>query len=211
LHAVPLVYRRNLLEHSFYRRWVTGDLTLEELRDYSCEYSHVVAALPRWLRQAAQATPGSAAELDRHAREEDAHIPMWRNFADVLGVDASVLASSTPNAATAELLRLGDELSSHPCGAAVAWALEVQTPAVSVEKLKGLQAHYGISDRTGGEYFEVHARLDLEHSGELDRVIEGLGSEQREAAQQSADRITEGLWNLLTSVESAAFEGAAAR
>jgi pyrroloquinoline-quinone synthase len=201
LQAVSLVFRRNLLEHSFYRRWVTGDLSLDELRDYSCEYAHVVQALPRWLRQAAQATPGSAEELDRHAREEDGHVALWRNFAGSLGVDTTVLAGSTPNSATAELLRRGDELSAQPCGAAVAWALEVQTPAVSVEKLRGLEAHYGITSHGGGEYFNVHSSLDLVHAAELDDVIAALGTEQHAAAQRAADEITDRLWDLLTSVE----------
>lgn len=201
MQAVSLVFRRNLLEHSFYRRWVTGDLSLDELRDYSCEYAHIVQALPRWLRQAAQATPGSAVELDRHAGEEDGHIGLWGNFAEALGVDTTVLAGSKPNPATAELLRRGDELSTQSCGAAVAWALEVQTPAVSVEKLRGLEAHYGITSDGGGEYFEVHSSLDLVHSAELDDVIASLGIEQHSRAQRTADEITDRLWDLLTSVE----------
>lgn len=208
MRAVPLVFRRNLLEHSFYRRWVTGDLSLDELRDYSCEYAHVVSALPRWLRQAAQATPSGAAQLDRHAGEEDGHVALWRNFAEALGVEGTTLPSSAPNAATAELLRLGDDLSAQPSGAAVAWAIEVQAPAVSIEKLKGLETYYGIASRSGGEYFEVHSSLDVVHAAELDQVIEGLGSEQHAAAQAAADRITDGLWDLLTSVEAVASLGA---
>ena len=202
MQAVSLVFRRNLLEHSFYRRWVTGDLSLDELRDYSCEYAYVVRALPRWLRQAAQSNPACAAELDRHAGEEDGHIALWTNFAQSLGVDTTVLASSTPNPATAELLRQGDELSAQPCGAAVAWALEVQTPAVSVEKLRGLEAHYGITSAGGGEYFDVHSSLDVVHAAELDDVISSLGAEQHAIAQRTADEMTDRLWDLLTSVES---------
>jgi pyrroloquinoline quinone (PQQ) biosynthesis protein C len=202
LQAVSLVFRRNLLEHSFYRRWVTGNLSLDELRDYSCEYAHVVRALPRWLHQAAQATPGCAKELDQHAAEEDGHIALWADFAEALGVDMTVLASSKPNPATAELLRRGDELSAQPCGAAVAWALEVQTPAVSVEKLKGLETHYGITSLSGAEYFNVHSSLDLVHAAELDGVIAALGTDHHEGAQRAADEMTDRLWDLLTSVET---------
>lgn len=204
MQAATLAPRRNLLDHTFYRRWVTGDLSLDELRAYACEYAHVVAALPRWLRQSAQVTPGYAAELDQHAREEDGHVTLWRKFARSLGVDAAELAGSAPNAATAALLKSGDELSSQTCGAAVAWALEVQTPAVSAEKLKGLKAHYRIDSRSGGEYFELHFTRDLVHAGELQTVIAGLGPDQHDAAQRMADTITEGLWDLLTSVEQAA-------
>lgn len=95
----------------------------------------------------------------------------------------------------------GDEPSGQPCGAAVAWALEVQTPAVSVEKLRGLEAHYGITSTGGGEYFDVHSSLDLVHAAEMDEVIATLGTDQHPAAQRTVDAITDGLWDLLTSVE----------
>lgn len=119
-------------------------------------------------------------------------------------MDGSELASSTPNPATAELLRTGDELSGQTCGAAVAWALEVQTPAVSAEKLRGLKAHYRIDHRTGGEYFELHFTRDIQHAAELDGVIESLGPEAQPSAQLVADTMTNALWGLLTSVERVA-------
>jgi pyrroloquinoline-quinone synthase len=196
--------RRDLLDHSFYRRWVEGELSLDELRDYACQYVQVVAVLPKWLRQAARGTPAHAAELERHAVEEDGHLALWLKFAVALGVTEHELATVSPNSATAELLRLGDELSGQPAGAAVAWALEAQTPAVSVEKLRGLKAHYGIDGQSGGEYFEVHSSLDLVHAAQLETVIVRLGPNLQSAAQRTADAMIEGLWNLLSTVERAA-------
>ena len=101
MQAATLAPRRNLLDHTFYRRWVTGDLSLDELRAYACEYAHVVAALPRWLRQSAQVTPGYAAELDQHAREEDGHVTLWRKFArspvpEMVSVRAELKLSCSP-------------------------------------------------------------------------------------------------------------------
>jgi pyrroloquinoline-quinone synthase len=204
LRAMTLVSRRDLLEHSFYRRWIAGDLTLDELRDYACQYAHVVAALPKWLRQAAEVTPAFAERLGQHASEEDSHMALWRKFAKAVGVEAAELADADPNPATVELLRRGDALSALPTGAAVAWALEAQTPAVSAEKLRGLKAHYRIDSRSGGQYFELHFTRDIVHTAELEEVIDSLGSEQHPAAQHAADEITDGLWDLLTSVERAA-------
>ena len=66
-----LIPRPSLLDHSFYRRWVVGELTLDELRDYAGQYAHVVMGLPRWLRKAAAAAPKQAEALERHAAEED--------------------------------------------------------------------------------------------------------------------------------------------
>ena len=200
-HLTP---RRNLLEHPFYRRWVAGDLSTDELRYYACQYAHVVSALPGWLRRAAAVTPANAAELNRHAAEEDTHIALWHEFAHALDITEDELAAAAPNAATADLLRRGEELSGQPSGVAVAWALEAQTPAVSAEKLSGLKAHYGIGSENGAEYFEVHSALDVVHTAELDDVIAGLDEDQVVAAQRTADAVVDGLWDLLTSAERAA-------
>lgn len=204
MSAAHLTTQRNLLDHTFYRRWVAGDLSTDELRYYACQYAHVVSALPAWLRRAAAVTPAYAAELNRHAAEEDSHVALWHRFAYALGITGSELTSTAPNAATADLLKLGTELSGQPAGVAVAWALEVQTPAVSAEKLTGLSAHYGIERDHGGEYFDLHGSLDLVHSAELDEVIAGLDQDQASAAQRTADAVLDGLWELLTSAERAA-------
>jgi pyrroloquinoline-quinone synthase len=204
LSEAHLTTRRNLLDHTFYRRWVAGDLSTDELRYYVCQYAHVVSALPGWLRRAAAASPSHAPQLKRHAADEDSHVALWHKFANALSIADHELAAAAPNHAAAALLRRGEELSGQPAGVAVAWALEVQTPAVSAEKLSGLKAHYGIEGETGGEYFDVHSSLDLVHTAELDDVIAVLDDDQVSAAQQTADAILDGLWDLLTSVERAA-------
>ena len=204
LREFHLVSRRDLLDHSFYQRWVAGELSIGELRDYTCQYAHVVAALPKWLRRAAASTPEHAVQLERHAVEEEGHLALWHKFAKALAISKGELAIIAPNPATAELLRRGDELSGQEVGVAVAWALEAQTPGVSAEKLCGLQAHYGIESHSGGEYFDVHSSRDLVHTAELDAVIAGLGKGQFLEAQRITDAVLDGLWDLLTSVERAA-------
>jgi len=199
-----LIPRPSLLDHSFYRRWVVGELTLDELRDYAGQYAHVVAGLPRWLRQATAGAPAQAEALERHAAEEDRHLELWTRFATAVGMTREELAATPANTATTELIEAGDRLSANGTGAAVAWAIEVQTPEVSVEKLRGLKAYYRIERRNGHAYFELHSTRDLTHTAELDAVIEGYGDAARAAAQRTADTVTGGLWNLLTSVEHAA-------
>src|SRR5258708_25927214 len=57
--------RWDLLTHGFYRRWVAGELSLDELEDYACQYHQVVKAIPGWMRQAAAgraAPPGVVGE-----------------------------------------------------------------------------------------------------------------------------------------------------
>ena len=121
---------------------------------------------------------------------------MWEKFGNALAIDTSVIRSASANAATANLVQRGDELAAQGQAAAVVWALEVQTPAVAGAKLAGLSAFYGIDGDGGGQYFAVHQHLDVEHSAGL-RALCSDGSENAAAG------MSEGLWDLLTSVEAA--------
>ncbi len=185
--------RWNLLQHSFYQRWTLGTLTRDELSDYVKQYAHVVRAVPGWLEQV---RGGDTTDLARHAAEERSHIALWNRFAEALGVSADEIRFAPANAATAELIRRGDELVTSGEAAPVVWALETQTPAVAGAKLAGLSEFYGIGPETGGEYFAVHEHLDVEHSAEL-RALCSDGSENAAAV------MSEALWDLLTSVEAA--------
>ncbi|HXA41621.1 MAG TPA: iron-containing redox enzyme family protein [Candidatus Solibacter sp.] len=192
--------RWDLLTHGFYQRWVAGDLSLDELEDYACQYHQVVKAIPGWMRQAAAGDDATREVLESHAVEEESHVEMWADFAISLGVTADQLTSTVPNDATRALLEAGDALSSSGNGAAVVWALEAQTPAVSVAKLDGLREHYGIDAGNGGRYFDLHKTMDLEHADELEGVIEA-DSALAASAPAAAATMLEGLWNLLSSVE----------
>src|SRR4029077_15647082 len=92
---------RNLLEHSFYKRWLAGELTMSELADYAAQYYHIVAALPRWLETAAGQHPAHRQTLLAHAAEETAHVRLWERFAGACGVSPDGLRSTRPNRATA--------------------------------------------------------------------------------------------------------------
>jgi pyrroloquinoline-quinone synthase len=185
--------RWNLLQHSFYQRWTQGTLTRDELCDYVKQYSHVVRAVPGWLEQV---RGSDADELACHVAEERSHIALWNKFGEALGVSADEIRFAPANAATAELIRCGDEFVAKGEAAPVVWALETQTPAVAGAKLAGLAKFYEIGADSGGEYFAVHQHLDVEHSAEL-RALCSDGSEN------AAALMSEALWDLLTSVEAA--------
>jgi len=195
-----IVYRRDLLTHPFYRRWITGALSLDELRDYACQYAHVVAAIPSWLRTAASQLPQARARLERHAREEDGHVGLWRQFAEALGLTEADLAGATPRYETVLLLKRGTQLTNQSSGIGAVWALEVQAPAVSAQKLEALRAHYGIHSATAVAYFQLHSTRDRMHTAELDRLIVQFDAVTFYASQRTADLITDGLWDLLSSV-----------
>ncbi|MHB8573110.1 MAG: iron-containing redox enzyme family protein [Candidatus Dormibacteria bacterium] len=192
--------RWNLLEHPFYVRWSRGELTREELREYTGQYAHVVRALPTWLEAAAEHDAAHRADLLEHAAEEREHEDLWARFADTLGVSRESLEETPPNHATTALLERGSELSAGGHGAAAAWAIESQSPEVSREKLAGLEAHYGITG--GAEYFEVHRDRDVDHREALARLILDGDPGLVAAAPGAAGEVLRGLWDVLSSVES---------
>lgn len=188
-----LTARWNLLQHSFYQRWTNGTLTRDELRDYVKQYAHVVRAVPAWLEQI---HVGDTAQIARHAAEERSHVELWDKFGLSLGLSSEAIRSAPANPTTSKLLRCGDELASNGQAAALVWALETQTPAVAGAKLAGLSAFYGIGPDSGGEYFAVHQRLDVEHAA----VLRALCSD---GSVGPASVMSEAMWDLLTSVEAA--------
>src|SRR4029079_16137369 len=78
--------RWNVLEHPFYQRWSAGELSREELADYSGQYRHATAALARLCADVADSAPDAErSELRRHADEEASHIALWDGFVEAVG------------------------------------------------------------------------------------------------------------------------------
>jgi pyrroloquinoline-quinone synthase len=194
--------RFDLLKHPFYQRWVAGELTREELAYYAGQYAHVVRAIPRWLEGAAVRDHAHRDALRLHAAEESDHVVLWDRFAEAIGIDAMTLRATPANAATAALIARGDELVAQGHGAAVVWSIESQSPAVSAEKLRGLEAHYGIDETNGGEYFAVHQELDRDHAAQLSDILHSRDATTQTAAPAAAEATLSGVWNLLTSAQS---------
>lgn len=200
LHEVS--ERFDLLKHPFYQRWVAGELTREELAYYAAQYAHVVRAIPRWLEGAADRDASNRDALRAHAAEESDHIVLWERFAAAIGIDESALRAAPANAATAALLAQGDELVSEGHGAAVVWSIEAQSPAVSAEKLRGLRAHYGIDETSGGEYFALHQELDRDHEVQLRDVLHSHDAAARAGAPAAAAATLQGMWDLLSAAQT---------
>jgi pyrroloquinoline-quinone synthase len=197
-----IVARWNLLQHPFYQAWVAGTLTRAELCDYALQYAHVVAAIPTWLETTAALHPEQQTTLARHAREESDHVALWHEFSAALGVGAGPGAQARPNAATQHLLDQCRIAAERGNGAAVVWAMEAQSPAVSAEKLRGLAAHYGIHAHSGARYFALHAELDKDHERELRAFMQDQGPAAEQTAAALAEAATRSLWDLLTSVHA---------
>jgi pyrroloquinoline-quinone synthase len=108
----------SVLEHPFYRRWSTGELSTGELSRYAGEYRHAVIALARASALAAEkASPAHTADLRAHAEEEAEHVKLWERFARA----AEVRAAGTHGAGSHSAGSHAD--GSHVAGSHAAGAL----------------------------------------------------------------------------------------
>ncbi len=191
--------RCNVLEHPFYVRWSSGELTREELSWYAGEYRHAVVALAEATAATARAAePAVRAQVAEHAAEEAEHIELWDAFARAVGADLEQEPAAETAECAAAWTAAGDALE----GLVVLYAIESAQPAVSRTKLEGLVEHYGMEEGPATEYFRLHAERDHEHAAQSRELIEerldGADEDRLVAVAEAALR---GNWTLLDGVE----------
>jgi pyrroloquinoline-quinone synthase len=193
--------RWNVLEHPFYQRWSAGELTREELADYSGQYRHATAALARLSADVADSAPDSErSELRRHAEEEALHIALWDGFVEAVGGEVA----AAPTAQTQECVDAWTTGDGRLNQLVRLYAIESGQPAISKTKREGLEAHYGIGDGPGNEYFRVHEMADVDHAAEGRALIEGhLADADPDALAAAAESALRANWRLLDGVSAA--------
>lgn len=190
----------NVLEHPFYQRWSAGQLTREELADYSGQYRYATEAIARMSSSIAAVAPsGERAGLEAHAEEESTHVAMWDGFVREVGGTVG----AQPNAETLECVETWTKADGFGRQLARMYAVESGQPSISKTKTEGLAAHYEIPDGPGNQYFTVHETMDVHHAEAGRELIERhMNDFSEDELVQAAVEAFKANWRLLDGVSS---------
>lgn len=204
-----IIAEKSILKHPFYTRWQAGELTLNELKDYACQYYQHVLAFPKYV-SGTHANCDDLAdrqELLENLREEEEgpnnHPELWLKFGEALGLDRSDMTDAEPLPETMtidETFRRLTKDSPFIAGIAALYAYESQVPEVAGTKMEGLKKYYGVNSPDGLRFFVVHHSLDVEHS-RVTRNMVSRYAETTPAAEETATKAVEeacdALWGFL--------------
>jgi len=200
------VSSRRLLDHPFYKAWVDGELSRDDLGVYAREYWHHVREFPRYLEAVRERLPEGVARdaIEKNLSDEVGgnHDALWLDFAAAVGVQGDQVETWTPSENTAActaawLAACQNEVPAYALG--MLYAYESQIPEVAVSKAEGLAAWHGITG-SGSQYFEVHSEIDVEHASELAAAIEDVGGSDEEEVLAGARTGAENALRLLDGI-----------
>jgi pyrroloquinoline-quinone synthase len=188
-----------LLDHPFYRAWVAGELTMDDLANYVSQYHHVEAALPATLEATAALLPSGRA---RHLVEDNLadersrprpHTELLQDFAASVGADTT----KAPSPATAALVSTYQSAArAGPVAAlAVIGAYEVQAAEVSVTKAASLRSQYQLGV-VGTQFWDIHAQLEDSHANWTADALDELNASPEDVYCYAAAS-AEAWWNFL--------------
>ena len=206
------IAKYDLLSHPFYQAWSAGELTAEDLRAYSADYYHHVAAFPIYL----SAFHSRLADGDlrravlRNLADEEiegrSHSELWLDFAEAFGNERTAVTNSQPSAETAALIghfRTIARTASPAAALAAFFAYESQVPRVAEFKDGALRQLYSASEKAC-RYFELHKTADVQHSrvwrDELEKAVSASPNCAEEALSAS-ENSAKALWNALDGME----------
>ena len=191
------VLEMDLLKHPFYQAWSEGTLSIESLRSYAIQYYKFVNSFPRYLSAVhsncedltiRQFILENLAEEENH---EKPHSELWINFGKALSLSREDLTESEPNSETKKALETLMDISrngSYLEGSAALYAYESRVPDIADAKIDGLKKYYGISDKRGLEYFNLHRDVDVLHA-EIWRKIISEADLTQKAAEKLVDTV----------------------
>jgi len=206
-----LIEERSLLKHPFYQKWQAGELTLDALRGYACQYYHHVLQFPTYVSGAhanCDDLPDRQELLENLVEEEQGpnnHPELWLRFGEALGLTREEIIDSSPLPETTGLITTYRRLTKNSPfigGIAALYAYESQVPEVAGTKMAGLKQFYGIDDPQGLKFFIVHHSLDVEHSKVTRNLVAKYGNtpEAEGEAISAVDEATNALNTFLDGV-----------
>lgn len=207
-----VILSRRLLEHPFYQRWVAGDLTLDELRAYACQYYKFEAAFPGYLAKvlAKLERPADRRVLLQNLVDEEGgsetHLEIFVRFARALGLTLEEIERAPVTESTRSLLETFAQATTDGTaaeGLVTLYAYESQAAEVAATKTASLTEHYGMKPGDGTDFWTVHAEADELHGAWerelLERLVEGPGQ-----VIPAARRASDALWGFLDGFSKAA-------
>jgi pyrroloquinoline-quinone synthase len=203
------IRERHLLGHPFYTQWVAGTLPREAMQEYARQYYAFESSFPRVLSALHSRTdrPEVRQALLENLWDEEHgeanHAELWLRFADGIGAGREATRQAEWNEATHELVwNYLSTSRTRPVAAGVAavYAYEAQVPAVAKAKIDGLKANYEVEDPDTLAFFELHAQLDVEHSGAERKIIEELGAGHEDDVLAATDQALDAWWTFLDAV-----------
>ncbi len=210
------LYRRitqyDLLCHPFYKAWSAGELTRDDLREYSAAYYHHVAAFPTYLSAFHSSLPDGELRraVLRNLSDEEidgvAHSELWLDFAEGMGNRREDVRRSKPIRQVKDLLNTFRRIvrDQSPAGVLAAfYAYESQVPEIAKQKARGLRERYGADERSC-RYFALHQTADAYHARTWDHQLRQIlqsNPELAEEAQDAAEEAARALWRALDGIE----------
>jgi pyrroloquinoline-quinone synthase len=203
-----IITEKSILKHPFYQRWQAGEMTLDELRGYTCQYYQHGLAFPRYVSGAHANCDELADRQERleNLREEEEgpnnHPELWLRFGEAIGLKRQDMTEAVPLPETTALDESFRRVTKDsPCiaGIAALYAYESQVPEVAGTKMDGLKRYYGIDSPDGLRFFVVHHSLDVEHSAVTRNMVARRAQTPGavETATRAVEEACDALWGFL--------------
>lgn len=198
-----ILAERHLLKHMWYQAWSKGELTMDQLQDYSAQYYNQVQSFPRFISRVHTACPEIEARkvllenlVDEEIHGTD-HPALWMQFANGMGASRERVLNDMPLPETEFMVNKFYELAERDWrdGLCALYAYEYQVPEVSKSKIDGLKDFYGITDEKTLEFFAAHQIYDVGHSEQVAKLIERYVEPER--AEKATREAADALWGFL--------------
>jgi pyrroloquinoline-quinone synthase len=210
-----VIARWELGKHPFYKDWMAGTLTKEDLCEYAMEYYVQIAAFPRYLRTFGNRLPvgelrkrvfeNLCEELGLSYPRTAEHSDLWIQFAEGMGAQREVVLYRGASTATRQLTKFFEDIAVGGTRAeamAGFYVYESQVAGLADPKASALKGFYGASDQTY-EYFLVHRTADVRHAcvwrEELNKIINAAPGEEQPAVK-AANSVAVLLWKVLDGI-----------